>query len=304
MGLRLLGILVLGVGLGGAAQSTPWVNPNLDYGKFQNGPRGYFRDNLYAVGAGGAVHHYGGFAVSLPGEVEIVGIEVLLRAKKDGVTNASLEVELSWNGGASWTATGHQAGPFTGAWRELTVGGPTNLWGRTWTPAEVGWGALLVRLWAVNAVRLDWVAVRVYYRAELPGSLTVAPEVVDFGSLTLAHYDAGWAEWSGVQRITVTSNRAWIVSVAADSPTWLYTGSFPALAKPCGHLEWRVSAAGPGVTVPRTTFTPLAIAETQVAKGTAGIGLWIEVTFRVRVDYETTSPGTYQLSFTYTLVAP
>lgn len=304
MRLRLLGILVLGVGLGGAAQSTPWVNPSLDSGQFVYGSRAYFRDNLYAVGAGGAVHHYGGFAVTLPADAEVVGIEVVLRARKRGAANAYVGVELSGNGGMTWTATGYQAGPFTGAWRQLTVGGATDLWGREWTPDEVGSGSLVVRLRAVNALELDWVAVRVYYRSGVVQSLSLAPEVIDFGVISLAHYDAGWAEWSGVQRITVTSNWAWIVSVAAESPTWLYTGLFSSPEKPCGHLEWRVSAAGPGVTEPRTTFTPLAVAGAQVARGAAGSGLWIEVAFRVRVDYETTSPGTYQLSFAYTLVAP
>lgn len=305
LGMRLrLWILVLGVGLAGAAQSTPWVNPSLDYGQFPNGSRAYFRDNLYAVGAGGAVHHYGGFAVSLPGEVQILGIEVVLRARKDGAPNASLGVELSWDGGASWTTTGYQAGPFTGAWRQLAVGGPSDLWGRAWTPTEVGWGSLVVRLRAINAVQLDWVAVRIFYQTDAVLGLALTPEVVDFGALTLAHYDAGWAEWPGVQRITVTSNRAWTVSVAAGSPTWLYTGVFPSPAKPCGHLEWRVSAAAPGISDPRTSFTPLTLAGTQVARGTGGIGLWIEVAFRLRVDYETTPPGTYELEFTYTLVAP
>ncbi|MCX7750820.1 MAG: hypothetical protein N2320_04695 [Candidatus Bipolaricaulota bacterium] len=297
-----LGLLV-GVALGGAAQTTPWMNPSLDYGQFANGARAYFRDNLYAVGPHGAVHHYGGFGIVLPGEVEIVGIEVVLRARKDGAPNAYLEAELSWDGGMHWTTTGYQAGPYPGAWRQYIVGGPTDLWGRAWSPGEVQVG-LRVRLRAVNAIQLDWVAVRVTYRASGAPTLSVTPEVVDLGTLTLAHYDAGWLEWAGVQRITVSSPRAWSLTVAAGSPTWLYTGPDAPPAKPCGHLEWRVRAAGPGVTDPRTSFTALSVAGDRVATGGAGTGLWLEIAFRLRVDYETTPPGTYELLFVYTLVAP
>lgn len=296
--------LLLGLAVGGVAQSTPWVNPSLDYGQFLNGSRAYFRDGLYAVGTGGAVHHYGGFAVTLPADAEVVGIEVVLRARKGGPANAYVWVELSGNGGMTWTATGYQAGPFTGAWRQLTVGGATDLWGREWTPSEVGLGSLVVRLRAVNAVELDWVAVRVHFRSGVVLSVTLSPEVVDFGVIALVHYDEGWVEWTGVQRLTVTSSGAWVLSVAADSPVWLYTGAEPSPLKPCGHLEWRVSAAGPGVVDSRTSSTPLAVTGTQVARGAAGVGLWIEVSFRLRVDFETTPPGAYQLTFTYTVTSP
>ena len=41
-----------------------------------------------------------------------------------------------------------------------------------------------------------------------------------------------------------------------------------------------------------------------VARGAAGSGLWLEVSLRIRVDYDTTVPGTYELRFTYTLTTP
>jgi hypothetical protein len=103
---QLLGLLLLFVGLAGLAQETGWMDPSADMGQFTNGPRAYHRDGRYAVASHGQEHSYEGYGISLPGGSEVVGIEVLFTARKDGSTNSSLEVELSWDGGVSWTATG------------------------------------------------------------------------------------------------------------------------------------------------------------------------------------------------------
>lgn len=299
------GLLLVALGSLALAQSTEWTNPSLDAGQFSNGPHGYYRDSLYAVGANGAVHTYGGYGIGLPADSEIVGIEVRLRVQKHASANCYLHVELSWDGGVSWTATGYRSGFTAGSWWEHVVGGAADVWGRSWSPGEVGDGALRVQLRAENAVRLDWVAVKVHYRQGVVHTMTVIPQLVDLGTLTLVDYDAGYREVAPAQRISLSGGDAgWMLYVAADAAVWTYTGSEPAPGKPCTHLEWRVSAFGPGIAGAQTGYAELTTGQQRVAGGGAGLGLWLDVALRVRVDYVTTLPGTYELRFTYTLTAP
>ncbi len=301
---QLLGRLLLFVGLAGLAQETGWMDPSADMGQFTDGPRAYHHDGRYAVASHGQEHIYEGYGISLPGGSEVVGIEVLFTARKDSPTNSSLAVELSWDGGVSWTATGYGVGPMPASWRDYVAGGSSDTWGRTWAPNELGDGAFQVRIRATHDSRLDWVAVRVHFREAINRILTVTPPLVDLGALTLAHYDAGYKEISPAQRVTVSSPTAWSLVVAADAATWTYTGSEAPPGKPSSHLEWRVNASGPGTTDSQTSYAGLTMAPHTVARGAAGSGLWLEVSLRIRVDYDTTVPGTYELRFTYTLTTP
>ncbi|HEU68854.1 MAG TPA: hypothetical protein ENN53_06555 [Candidatus Acetothermia bacterium] len=298
-------VAALLVGTVGLAQvNTGWLNPSADSGQFADGSRAYYDDGAYATAPDNRVHLYWGYGISVPAGSEVVGIEVLVDARKHEARASALYVELSWDGGTSWTTTGYFAGWMSAAWRQYVLGGSTDTWGRTWSAGELGDGSFRVRLRAEQASRLNWVAVRVHYREGISQSLSVTPQLVDLEELTLADYDRGYREISPAQRLTVSSATAWSLHIASDSPTWIYTGSEPPPGKPCSHLEWRVSAFGPGVTTPQTGYVGLSTGEQAVAGGSAGTGLWLEVALRVRVDYATTVPGTYELRFTYTLTGP
>ena len=301
MGL-LLTVLLLGAS--GLAQDTGWLSPSADEGQFGDGPEAYAPGGPFAVGLN-QIHRYGGFGIVLPVGSEIVGIEVLVRARRSPARPGALAVELSGNGGMTWTTTGYTTGSLHPVqWRNYVLGGSTDVWGRTWTPPELADGAFWVRVRAEGYAELDWITVRVHYGQGIAIGLTVTPQLIDLGAITLAHYDAGYREVSPAQRITVSSATAWSLHVAADAATWTYTGSQPSPGKPCSHLEWRVGAVGPGVAGPQTSYVGLSTGPQKVAGGTAGTGLWLEVALRLRVDYDTTVPGTYELRFTYTLTAP
>lgn len=302
VGLALL--LIVGAVAGPAQLNTGWLNPSADSGSFANGSRAYYNDVWYATAANGQEHRYWGYGFSIPVGSTIRGIEVLLDFRKSGAPLAYLRVELSWDGGVRWTSTGYTAGPAPASWRTYVLGGATDTWGRSWTAEEFTATAFRVRLTAVEGLHLDWVAVRVYYEGPVTLTLSVSPQRVDLGTLTLAHYDAGYKELSPAQRITVSSGTSWSLYVAADAATWTYTGSEPPPGKPCSHLEWRVSAYGPGITAPQTTYLGLTTGSQKVAGGTAGTDLWLDIALRVLVDYDTTVPGAYELRFTYTLTTP
>ncbi|QAA76596.1 MAG: hypothetical protein BIP78_0830 [Candidatus Bipolaricaulis sibiricus] len=302
-GLPLLLTLLL-LGATGLAQNTGWLSPSADEGQFGDGPEAYAPAGGFAVGLN-QVHRYGGFAVVVPGGSEIVGIEVLVRARRSPTRWGALGVELSGDGGMSWTTTGYTTGSLHPTqWRDHTLGRSTDLWGQAWTRGELGDGVFWVRVHAQGYAELDWVAVRVHYREGVTQALAVTPQLIDLGAITLAHYDAGYREVSPAQRITVSSGAPWSLHVAADAATWAYTGSELPPHKPCAHLEWRVSAFGAGVAGPQTSYVGLSTGQQKVAGGTAGTDLWLEVSLRLRVDYDTTVPGTYELRFTYTLTTP
>jgi hypothetical protein len=144
--------------------------------------------NAYAAGGGVAVdtnsgtststsctnagkdkHIYASYNVTLPGGVSIQGIEVSLTASVNNSGNApQMCVQLSWNGGSSWTAA--QTTPtLTTALTTYIIGGASNLWGRTWTATNFNNTNFRVRIINVAAstartFSLDAVAVRVTYQ--------------------------------------------------------------------------------------------------------------------------------------------
>jgi len=111
---------------------------------------------------------YGGFGVPTSG-VTIRGIEVKLNARVDGTTGApKICVQLSWNGGTSWTAA-QQTTTLTTTNTAYVLGGSTTTWGRTWTPANFLNANFRVRIIDVatstaRTFSLDAISVRVTYQ--------------------------------------------------------------------------------------------------------------------------------------------
>ena len=114
-------------------------------------------------------HRYYNYTISIPGGRAVAGLEVRLDARVDATTNApKMCVELSWNGGTSWTAA--QSTPtLTTSEATYILGGPANTWGRAWAVGDLSNTNFRVRIINVasSTVRdfsLDWLAVRVTYR--------------------------------------------------------------------------------------------------------------------------------------------
>jgi hypothetical protein len=134
----------------------------------------YLDDTQYAANdhGPGDRHVYYGFGVAPPGGTTIEGIRVRLDWWLNGVTaDNSLSVELSWDGGTTWsvakTDTVESASERTGI-----LGGAGDTWGRVWTPDELNDTYFRVRVTCECSgsaecnsrdFYLDWVAVNVYY---------------------------------------------------------------------------------------------------------------------------------------------
>ena len=148
---------------------------------FELNPTGAFADNsTFATNAGGGNapgdrHRYYNYGITLPSGCEVKGIEVRLDAWSDIANNSSgmrsMSVELSWDGGTSWT-TAKSTTLLTPTQATFTLGSPTDTWGHTWILTQHSNTSFRVRVTS-NCTGsaacqnrdffLDWIPVKVYY---------------------------------------------------------------------------------------------------------------------------------------------
>jgi hypothetical protein len=146
-------------------------------------PAGAFMtDNLYARdfksgtdnssdcnGAGKDSHNYFDYDITIPGGAAIKGIEIRLDARTDSAAGTpQMCVQLSWDGGLSWTAT--QSTPTLSNVETTTIlGGATDTWGRAWNAVELSNANFRVRVINVSTdplrdFALDLIGVRIRYQ--------------------------------------------------------------------------------------------------------------------------------------------
>jgi hypothetical protein len=114
-------------------------------------------------------HQYYNYNFNLPATALIQGIEVRLDARADATGGSPLIcVQLSWDGGLTWTAA--KSTPTLGTTEATySLGSPSDPWGRTWSPGDFNNASFRLRVIDVasNASRdffLDQVAVNVKYQ--------------------------------------------------------------------------------------------------------------------------------------------
>jgi hypothetical protein len=113
-------------------------------------------------------HVYFNYNLSLPGGATIQGLEVRLDARVDSSSNApKMCVELSWDGGVSWT-TPKSTSTLTTSEGTYTLGGPADTWGHVWQTGQLSNANFRVRITNVASstardFSLDWVAVNVHF---------------------------------------------------------------------------------------------------------------------------------------------
>ena len=113
-------------------------------------------------------HRFYNFGFDIPPAAVIQGIEVRLDAQADSTSGApKICVQLSWDGGVSWTTT-KSTTTLTTSNATYILGGPADKWGFTWTLSMLSNANFRVRLIDVSSstsrdFSLDWVAVRVTY---------------------------------------------------------------------------------------------------------------------------------------------
>ncbi len=113
-------------------------------------------------------HIFYNYGFSLPAGT-IQGVEVRLNSRADSTSGSpKICVELSWDGGTTWTAAKSTATLSTSETTYI-LGGVADTWGRTWSSGDFSDASFRVRLTNVAGsttrdFSLDWVAVRVRYQ--------------------------------------------------------------------------------------------------------------------------------------------
>jgi hypothetical protein len=165
------------------AANTPVTASAGDNNGFQTNPaNAYAFDGAFAVDANSGTntstsctntgkdkHVYYNYNITVPAGAAIRGIEVQLGAMVNNTGNTPMMcVQLSWNGGTSWTGAQTTATLSTTP-NTYTLGGPAFTWGRTWTVSNFANASFRVRIANVagstaRTFSLDGVAVRVTYQ--------------------------------------------------------------------------------------------------------------------------------------------
>ena len=152
-----LAFVLLGAG-GALADDTGWKDPSNNVadlgGGFTNPTRAYDNDDpadvddaaSVALTDASASHRYYDYNLGAPDCAIIHGIEVRLDwwLADDTGTN-TMSVELSWDGGTSWT-TAKADSTETIAEHTVILGGATDTWGQTWTAAQLNNANFRVRV--------------------------------------------------------------------------------------------------------------------------------------------------------------
>jgi hypothetical protein len=149
-------------------QTNP-ANANADDNLFAVDTNSGTNTNTSCTNSGKDKHRYYNYGFGIPGGATINGIEVRLNSRVDSTSGSpKICVQLSWDGGVTWTAAKTSA---TLATAETTyiLGGPVDTWGRTWSSGDFGDANFRVRLTNIASstardFSLDWVAVRVRYQ--------------------------------------------------------------------------------------------------------------------------------------------
>jgi hypothetical protein len=183
------------------AGSTGFLSPTIqqsnaggDGNGYESSPTNAFSDdgifasdNNSGTGAGGSCtnsgkdrHRFHRYNFNIPLNATITGIQVRLDAMADSTLGSpKLCVQLSWDGGASWTAmkTTTTLGTVEATY---LLGSPADNWGHNWSVGELSNNNFRLRITDVATDNnrdffLDWVAVNIYYESGASATFTPTP---------------------------------------------------------------------------------------------------------------------------------
>ena len=164
--------------------NTGLLNPSANGADTGGSGNGFETNPTFAYADAGGVagningasdrHRYYNYSLPIGGGCAIKGIEVRLDwyLDDDRETN-SMSVELSWDGGTSWTAPKTDTVESVMTEHTTVLGSSTDTWGRSWTVNELSNASFRVRLTSncsgipgqcsKRDYYLDWVPVTIYY---------------------------------------------------------------------------------------------------------------------------------------------
>ena len=127
----------------------------------------YDDDSDEATGDPDDSHVYSVYGIDLPSGANVEGIEVRLDWFLSATSGSnSMDVELSWDGGTTWTDAMTDDVEST-AQHTTILGGSSEDWGHSWDESDLSDANLRVRVTcdaaSGNTCELDWIPIKVYY---------------------------------------------------------------------------------------------------------------------------------------------
>ncbi len=178
---------------------------------------------------------------------------------------------------------------------------------RLWVVAAVG--AVAVAALFVG-ISMDQQRCTVTYQNNEFLALEVDPVNVDFGPVSLDDYAQGYVERLLGQRLYVTANSPWVVTVVAGAPFWgrQFSPGGPTFEtqKPCQDLELRTSDQNTigdfGLILTQYAGMDDQLPQAVAAGGGESVYYEWDMDVRVLLSLERDRlPGIYFLTYTYTL---
>ncbi|HSW97423.1 MAG TPA: type II secretion system protein [Candidatus Saccharimonadales bacterium] len=183
----------------GNAFNSPTANAAVTGGDgdgFQTNPTSaYVQDGSYAsdtnsgsgtgtncTGSDKDKHVFYNYGFTIPSGATVNGIAVNLNAKVDSTTGSpKMCVQISWDGGTTWTTT-QSTNTLSTTAATYTLGGSSDTWGRTWSDTDFNNANFRMRIIDVASstsrdFSLDFAGVKIYYN----GISTIPNDQAPFG---------------------------------------------------------------------------------------------------------------------------
>jgi hypothetical protein len=169
-------------------------------------------------------HRFYDFGLSVPAGSAIAGIEVRLDARADSTSGTPrMCVQLSWDGGTTWTAA-KATGTLGTTLAAFTVGGAADTWGRSWSASDLTNANFRLRVINVAGSTsrdffLEWIAVRAHAAVSGPAALTAIglnPATVTGGGSTAGTVTLSSAAPSGGAVVALSSSNTAVATVPAS----------------------------------------------------------------------------------------
>ncbi|MCK5559937.1 MAG: FG-GAP repeat protein, partial [Thermoplasmata archaeon] len=139
------------------------------FNEWANATYAYVSNNQYANSTvtSNSKQDYCNFSFGLPAGIIIQGIEVQIEARAPFILNSELGIELSYNGGTTFSPYLPKETITSATDRIYIYGGPDNTWGRTWTSSEFSNENFTIRLKKYpnpnQIVEVDHLQIKVFY---------------------------------------------------------------------------------------------------------------------------------------------
>jgi predicted outer membrane repeat protein len=230
----------------GTLDDTGYKSPTAtgdDHNDFSNPEGAFASDDVRASETtNGDAQDYYDFDFGVPTNATIDGIEFLFEGYRESFGPIPI-IELSWDGGATYTTTDKiaslsQSGSGTDGINSPS-GGPTDLWGRAWTAAELSnenFRARIHKPASGSNFHIDHIQARVHYTEAPSISVDTTNDVVDGTTTDVATLldnqgaDGFISLREAIEAVNNDSGSDWTINLGAGTFSLDETGAFNASA--------------------------------------------------------------------------